>query len=124
MKFKKLLTYFISLVWFINGLYCKILNQVPRHQEIVARILNEEYAREITFTIGILEIIMVIWILSNYKSKLNAFSQIGIIVLMNIIELIFAKDFLLFGNLNIVFAILFCAVIYYQEFILKNKSYV
>ena len=118
------MNYIIPTVWLINGLFCKMLNLVPRHQEIVARILDEEYAREITFTIGVLEIIMVIWILSNYKSKLNALLQIAIIVSMNIIELIFVKDLLLFGNLNIVFASLFCGVIYYNEFILKQKRYV
>ena len=120
----KIVVIFISLIWFVNGFICKILNLVPRHQEIVARILDEEYAREITFTIGVLEIIMVIWILSNYKSKLSALLQIAIIVSMNIIELIFVKDLLLFGNLNIVFASLFCGVIYYSEFILKQKRYV
>ena len=118
------MNYIIPTVWLINGLLCKILNLVPRHQEIVARILDEEYAREITFIIGVLEIIMAIWILSNYKSKLNALLQIAIIVSMNIIELIFVKDLLLFGNLNIVFASLFCGVIYYSEFILKQKRYV
>ncbi|AOW18795.1 hypothetical protein LPB03_15625 [Polaribacter vadi] len=120
----KIVVIFISLIWFVNGFICKILNLVPRHQEIVARILDEEYAREITFTIGVLEIIMVIWILSNYKSKLSALLQIAIIVSMNIIELIFVKDLLLFGNLNIVFASLFCGVIYYSDFILKQKRYV
>ena len=120
----KIVVIFISLIWFVNGFICKILNLVPRHQEIVARILDEEYARELTFTIGVLEIIMVIWILSNYKSKLSALLQIAIIVSMNIIELIFVKDLLLFGNLNIVFASLFCGVIYYSEFILKQKRYV
>lgn len=67
---------------------------------------------------------MAIWILSNYKSKLNAILQIVIVLLMNIIEFVYAKDLLLFGNLNLVFALMFCVVIYYQEFILKNKSYV
>tara|TARA_R110001606_G_scaffold334910_1_gene482881 strand:- start:133 stop:516 length:384 start_codon:yes stop_codon:yes gene_type:complete len=120
----KIVVIFISLIWFVNGFICKILNLVPRHQEIGARIINEEYSRELTFTIGVLEIIMVIWILSNYKSKLSALLQIAIIVSMNIIELIFVKDLLLFGNLNIVFASLFCGVIYYSEFILKQKRYV
>ncbi|MGY8909707.1 MAG: DoxX-like family protein [Flavobacteriales bacterium] len=124
MKKTKYLIIFIAIIWFINGFFCKMLNLVPRHQQIVARILDEEYAKEITFTIGVLEIIMVIWILSNYKSKLNALLQIAIIVSMNIIELIFVKDLLLFGNLNIVFASLFCGVIYYNEFILKQKRYV
>lgn len=33
-----------SLVWFINGMVCKILNVVPRHQEIVASIMGDTYA--------------------------------------------------------------------------------
>lgn len=95
---------------------------MPRHQEIVSTILNEEYSREITFTIGVLELVMVVWILSNFKSKLNSISQITIIILMNIIEFFFAKDLLLFGSLNILFAFLFVSIIYYNEFVLKEKS--
>jgi hypothetical protein len=120
----KLITYFIVAVWFINGFFCKILNQVPRHQEIVARILDDEYARELNLIIGVLELFMVVWILTNYKSKLNAIIQIVIIISMNIIEFFLAKDLLLFGNLNILFAFLFCGIIYYNEFILKQKRYV
>ena len=56
----KILKYFIAIIWFANGFYCKILNQIPRHQEIVSRILSDAYAREITFTIGVLEIFMMI----------------------------------------------------------------
>ena len=58
MKKTKFLTFFIATIWFINGFFCKISNLVRRHQEIVARILDEEYAREITFIIGVLEIII------------------------------------------------------------------
>lgn len=39
-----LTTTIISLVWFVNGFFCKILNLVPSHQEIVARILREQYS--------------------------------------------------------------------------------
>ena len=119
---KNILIYFISLVWFVNGFFCKILNLVPRHQEIVASILNEQYSREITFIIGVLEILMTIWILSKFKSKLNSIVQIVIIIIMNIIEFITVKDLLLFGNLNIVFAFLFVLIIYYQKFIFKEKK--
>lgn len=119
----KILDYLFSLIWFINGFYCKILNLVPRHQEIVARILGEQYSREFTFTIGVLEILMIVWILSGYKIRLNAKVQILIIITMNLIEFFRAKDLLLFGNFNLVFSIFFCALIYYKEFILKQRSY-
>ena len=121
MKIKKTLTYFIALIWLINGFFCKILNFIPRHQEIVERILNEEFSREITFIIGVLEVLMTIWILSGFKSKLNSIAQIAIVITMNIIEFILTEDLLLFGRLNILFALLFCSIIYYNEFILKRK---
>lgn len=114
------LKFIIISVWLINGFFCKILNLSPRHQEIVAITLSKNYAREITFTIGFLEILMVAWIISSYKAKLNAISQIVIILTMNIVEFVSAKDLLLFGNLNSVFAIFFCFTIYYREFILKK----
>lgn len=118
----KTLKYIIPLVWFLNGFFCKILNLVPIHQKIVARILIEEYSLEITFSIGVLETVMVFWILSYYKSKLNAITQIITISLMNIIEFFLAKDLLLFGQLNIVFALIFCGLIYYNEFEVKKTT--
>lgn len=120
----KIVVIFIALIWFINGFFCKILNFVPRHQEIVAKILSEEYAREITFTIGILEILMAIWVLSNYKSKLNAIVQFLVILMMNILEFILVPELLFWGKLNIIFAVIFIVIIFYNEFVIKKKRYV
>jgi hypothetical protein len=36
----RILNYGIASVWIANGLFCKLLNLVPRHQRIVARILG------------------------------------------------------------------------------------
>ncbi|QTD37422.1 DoxX-like family protein [Polaribacter batillariae] len=120
----KLINYLIALVWFINGFFCKILNLTSRHQKIVGRILGEEYVREITISIGVLEVLMTVWVLSGLKSKLTSILQIAIIITMNTIEFILAKDLLLFGKLNIVFALIFCSIIYYNEFVIKRKSHV
>ena len=116
----KFLNYLVAIVWLINGLFCKILNLVPRHQEIVGRILGETYARELTFLIGFAEIGMTIWILSRILSRLNATTQIVIVMLMNILEFILVPDLLLWGRYNFVFATLFCTIIYYNEFSKKN----
>jgi hypothetical protein len=113
--------YFFALVWLINGLYCKILNQVPRHTEIVGKLLNQQYARELTTLIGLSEIVMAIWILSKWQSKLNSMTQISIIILMNFIEFSFASELLLWGKLNLVFACLFSFLIYWNQFNLKDK---
>ena len=123
MKNKQLsiiLTYVIAFVWMANGLFCKVLNLVPRHQEIVARILGGDDARPLTFLIGISEVIMAIWILSGYKSKWNAWTQIFIVALMNTLEFILVPDILLWGKFNAVFAFMFILVVYFNEFKLRN----
>ena len=119
----KILTYLIALVWLINGLFCKVLNLVPRHQLIVKTILNLDNASAfyLTKVIGVLEILMAVWILSRIKSKLNALVQIVIIIAMNLLEHFMAPDLLLWGKFNLVFAVLFCGVIFYNEFILNKK---
>lgn len=114
--------YSIALVWIANGLFCKVLNFVPRHEQIVARILGDEYSRLLTILIGISEIGMAIWFLSGKKSRLNTIAQIGIVATMNILEFILAPDLLLWGKLNSFFAFLFILVVYYYHFHLNKKN--
>ena len=108
--------YLMALVWLINGLYCKVLNGVPRHEEIVARILGDEYAGSLTRLIGVLEILIAVWIVSRIWPRLAALLQIGLVLIMNLLEFALAPDLLLFGRLNMVFALLFAAFIYFMEF--------
>jgi hypothetical protein len=102
-------------------LFCKVLNLVPRHEQIVARILGNEYSRPLTFLIGLSEIAMAIWILSRIKTRLNAIAQILIVATMNTLEFILVPDLLLWGKLNSFFAFLFIVVVYYNEFYFTKK---
>jgi len=120
-KLHKGLTLLISVVWLANGLFCKVLNLVPRHEQIVARILGEDYSRPLTILIGLSEVVMAVWVLSKFKSKLNAITQILIVALMNTLEFILVPDLLLWGRLNSVFALLFIGLVYYNEFVLNKK---
>jgi len=115
------LNYLIALTWLVNGLFCKVLNLVPRHQEIVGHILGNRYASIFTKAIGIAEVIMAAWILSRIKTKLNAVVQILVIAIMNTIEFFYAPDLLLWGKLNAFFAFIFIIIIYYNEFDLNKK---
>ena len=117
----KILTYFIATVWLVNGLFCKVLNLVPRHRQIVARILGNANAEFFTIVIGILEIMMAAWILSRVESKLSSVVQILIIAAMNTLEFLLVPDLLLFGKMNALIAILFMALIYFNEFVLHPK---
>jgi hypothetical protein len=120
MTSNKLLNYLIAAVWVANGLFCKVLNLVPRHQEIVARIIGDAHAGVLTRAIGFSEVAMAIWILSGFRTKLNAIAQVVVIATMNSLEFIMAPDLLLWGRFNALFAFLFILVILYNEFYLRN----
>ena len=120
-KIYKILTFCIATVWIVNGLFCKVLNLVPRHDQIVTRILGDDYSRVLTILIGLSEILMAIWVLSKFKSKLNAIAQIAIVGLMNTLEFILVPDLLLWGKLNSLFAIIFIMVVYFNEFYFNKK---
>ena len=117
----KILTFCIATVWIANGLFCKVLNFVPRHQQIVAIISGIEHSRILTIVIGCSEIFMAIWILSKIKTRLNSIAQIVIVATMNTLEFILVPDLLLWGRLNALFAFLFIIVVYFNEFYLNKK---
>ena len=119
-KLHKALSLFIATVWMVNGLVCKVLDLVPRHQEIVAGILGGEYADVLINAIGIAEIGMALWILSGIRSRLNAITQIVIVAAMNLLEFLLVPDLLLWGRVNAVFALAFILIVYYNEFILNK----
>jgi DoxX-like family len=110
------LDYFMATVWIANGFLCKALNLVPRHQEIVARILGEEHAGLFTLLIGIAETCMGVWIISGAARNLNAIVQIIVVASMNVVEFILVPDLLLWGRWNALFAFLFILLIFYNNF--------
>jgi len=112
---------FIATIWIANGLFCKVLHLVPRHQNIVEKILGHTYADPLTKVIGVAEILMALWVLSRIKSRFNATMQIMIIATMNCFEFIFTPDLLLWGRANVIFALLFILFIYYSEFKLNKQ---
>ncbi len=120
-KIHRLLTYCIASIWIANGLFCKVLNLVPRHQQIIENILGNEHSRLLTIAIGFLEILMAIWILSNYKTRLNAIVQIIMIATMNTLEFFLVPDLLLWGRFNAIFAFILILVVYLNEFYLNRK---
>jgi hypothetical protein len=119
MMSNKLINYLIAAIWIANGLFCKVLNLVPRHREIVARIIGNAHAGVLTKAIGFSEMAMAVWILSGFKTKLNAITQVVVIATMNSLEFMMAPDLLLWGRFNALFAFLFILVILYNEFYLR-----
>lgn len=118
----QLLVFLIAAIWIGNGLFCKVLGLVPRHQEIVASILGNNNARLFTVLIGLSELFMAVWILSGLRAKLNAITQILVIAVMNALEFFLVPDLLLWGKWNAVWAILLAFLIYYNAFLRSAKA--
>ena len=110
-----LIRYLIALVWLVNGLLCKVLHLVPRHEAIVARILGPAHAGILTRLIGLGEIGMAAWVASGRAPRRCAAAQIILILSMNTLEALLAPDLLLWGRANAVFAALFCVFIYLRS---------
>lgn len=110
------MTLFIASVWFVNGLFCKVLDLVPRHREIVTGIIGYGHARIWTLLIGIAEIIMALWILTGVHPKFNVVVQILVITAMTVLEVMIVPELLLWGRTNAFFALLFILSIYYNGF--------
>lgn len=114
-----IITWFIIAVWVLNGLFAKILSIVPRHEQIVSKILSVDYSRILIVMIGVGELFVALWIMSKLKSKWCAWFQILIVMCMNVLEFVLVPELLLFGRVNLLLAILFCVLIYWNEFKFK-----
>jgi uncharacterized membrane protein YphA (DoxX/SURF4 family) len=119
---QRLIDFALAGVWLVMGLYCKLLGQVPRHEAIVGDILGADTAAWLTPLIGIGEICLSVWIATGFYRKLTASLQIVLVITMNILEFTFAVDHLLWGPLNIIFALLFSALVYWNAFTLSKAS--
>ena len=85
----------IGAVWIFHGLYSKLLNGIPRHRQIIGRILGESRASTATVVIGLGEIAVGIWALSGWQRVLCASAQTAALVAMNVIEIALAADLLI-----------------------------
>ena len=85
----------IAAVWIFHGLYSKILDGVPRHRMIVARILGEDIAKPTTIFIGALEVMLGLWVILEKRKRLCAATQTAALVTMNTLETLFARDLLI-----------------------------
>lgn len=85
----------LAVVWITFGLVYKILDLVPRHRAIVARVTGRAQARVTTVTIGVAEVLMGAWILTGRSAWLCMLLQTMAIAAMNFLELRRARDLLL-----------------------------
>ena len=85
----------VGSVWVFHGLYSKLLDGIPRHRLIVARVLGDEIAAVATVGIGVLEILLGVWAFTHRLPRACAGVQTAAIVTMNSLEIARAPDLLI-----------------------------
>ena len=93
----------LASVWLVFGLAFKALDAVPRHRQIVARMLGERASRSLTTAIGIGEVGLGLWMVSGRWLVVCVGVQSVLIVVMNTLEIRYARD-LLFSPVAMVMA--------------------
>jgi hypothetical protein len=85
----------IALVWLSFGLLFKALGAVPRHRQIVVRVVGSERAGPILWLVALGEIGLGAWMLVGRALPWCVAVQTVLIVTMNALELRHARDLLL-----------------------------
>ncbi len=100
----------VAGVWIFHGLYSKILDGIPRHRQIVGKILGDEWARNAVLAVGIAEVLLGMWVLSRRCPRSCAAVQTLAIVTMNTLEIFYARDLLISTSGMIALNLAFLAI--------------
>jgi uncharacterized membrane protein YphA (DoxX/SURF4 family) len=75
----------LALVWFYEGLWCKLLSGCPSHAAIVRSLPPplSSFAVALLIAVGAAEVALGIWILSGWKARFAFWAQALLLVLMN-----------------------------------------
>ena len=117
-----LLTLLIGSVWVFHGLYSKISDGIPRHRQIVERILGTSIADPATLVIGVLEVMLGLWIFSCIWRRACALVQTLALVSMNFLEILLARDLLISAPGMVALNFAFLSVVWYWATFDRTKD--
>jgi hypothetical protein len=85
----------IAAVWLLFGLLFKALDAVPRHRQIVARVVGADRAGLVLWVVALGEISLALWMLVGRFLPWCLAIQTASLATMNALELRHARDLLL-----------------------------
>lgn len=91
------LSVFVASVWLVHGLYNKLLHGSPRHLAIVQSVpgLGGHAGELVLVCVGIGEVLLSVWMVSGIRIWACVIVQAVALLSMNVLELAFAADHLL-----------------------------
>lgn len=84
----------VALVWFYEGVWCKLLERMPHQVEVVAAhpLFGPRSALWVLRAIGLVEVALGVWVLSGFQPWLAALVQTLLLVGMNSNGLLFSRQ--------------------------------
>jgi len=84
----------VAGVWIYQGLWCKLLRRVPRHEAVVGsvRFLDPRRAHLTMFTLGVTECLLAVWVLSGWRPLAALTTQCVLLAAMNAGGLMWARE--------------------------------
>jgi DoxX-like family len=86
----------IALVWLYQGLWCKLLGGVPRHEAVVGAVpfIGPGAARSVLTVLGLAECCIAAWVMSGKRLRDAAILQTALLIVMNAGGTIWASRFI------------------------------
>jgi|SRR5208282_5588630 len=83
----------IALIWFYEGLWCKVLGRMPHQEGIVEEVpfLGPGVAHVFLVSLGVFECALGLWVLAGWQAWWAALAQTLLLVTMNSIGMTFAR---------------------------------
>jgi hypothetical protein len=106
----------VALVWLAFGAVFKALGAVPRHRQIVTRVVGEARAESALWLVVVAEVGLAVWMLVGRALVVCAAAQTALIVAMNALELRNARDLLLSPTGMVCANALFLSAAWYVAF--------
>jgi hypothetical protein len=82
----------IGLVWLYEGLWCKVLERVPRHEAVLASapFIGHDGSRTALAALGLVECAIALWVWSGWRLREAAIVQTVLLIAMNTGGLVWA----------------------------------
>jgi len=103
----------IGTVWIFHGLYSKLLNGIPRHRLIIGKILGTQRAVIATGIIGLLEVLLGVWAITDWQPVGCASVQTAALIAMNSLEIVLARELLISAIGMVILNLLFLVLVWW-----------
>jgi len=83
----------IAAVWLYEGLWCKVMGRVRSQFEVVAAVpqLGARFGPAFLRALGVVETAIAVWVLSGFARGECAIAQAGLLIVLNVNGLLWAR---------------------------------